>query len=53
MQYRDALVDDGALAELGSLLAGGVLRQNGFLGAIHEGMTVHGAVGDTSDGAGE
>jgi len=53
LQDRDTLVNDGALAELCSLLAGGVLRQDGFLGAIHEGMTVHGAIGDTSDRAGE
>ena len=53
LQVHDALVDDGALAELRALLAGCVLGKDRFLGAIHEGVTVHGAEGDVSDRAGE
>ena len=53
LEDRDALVDDSALFEQGTLLACGVLGEFRCTFSMHEGLPVSGAVGETAECAGE
>ena len=53
MEDGEALIDDGALFEPGTLLAGRVLGEHGFGTRMDVGATMHGAESDASDGAGQ